>query len=324
VLIKDNRPVRVHCSRPSIPLLQPGDPIPPSPFYYQLASDSLAKHASDQVDSRIAGRTPATARPLWSVVNHATASYTWNPDCWLADVDCTFSSPWNSYTGDHRNGLTLANTRVMFGAYHAGQLPIGATGRFVTRAGVTVTSPAITARARVGESDLVAYALGSAMPGTIKPARFLSLAGFQALLPSYREDNYFRSIDPALCIPIASFHSSLTGNAPFEYPASVADLTRVDQTHFAAICEIDTPADATRLAFSSNAVNHDSGRPLAGIIANGELYILSHQHLTGQGLGVGPSYPQLLAEINATIESLLPGEGQQITPTAPNGFPEYA
>ena len=63
-------------------------------------STSALANAAFAIDSRIAGKDPAIALPLFEnyLANGANGVFLRNTNCWAADLDLTCCSPWNSFS----------------------------------------------------------------------------------------------------------------------------------------------------------------------------------------------------------------------------------
>jgi hypothetical protein len=94
-------------------------------------------NASLAIDSRIAGKNPTNALPLFLnyILNGTTNVFIRNPDCWAADIDLTCCSPWNSHSGNgwgwrHRAGTLISPRHVLF-ATHFDDIPTNRILRFI-------------------------------------------------------------------------------------------------------------------------------------------------------------------------------------------------
>ena len=98
---------------------------------------SLSKEVSDAVDTRINGLNATTAKPIYSTQNHDTSTYVRNTGCWVADLDLTSISPWNSTEGKNRAGVLISPRHILFAAHY--QINNGSTIRFVDNNNNVVT-----------------------------------------------------------------------------------------------------------------------------------------------------------------------------------------
>lgn len=226
---------------------------------------TAGENAAQGIDSRIASFTSETAangKLIFSSQNHAASSYTRNTSSWVAGLDLTCASPWNSYDANRRAG-TLVTPRHVLGAVHY-PLPVGTVVRFVTMGNVVVNRTIVAAVTPPNYvpyyPDLMLYVLDSDVPGTIQPCK---------LLPSNWED-YFVEINlgrpPALGLDQ-------------EEKALITDWTNyVEYAGFLA------PMDSKRVLFYENVISGDSGNP-AFVLVNDEPCLLTVWTYGGPGSG---------------------------------------
>jgi hypothetical protein len=185
-------------------------------------ANSMARNCSDAVDTRIAGKTAATAKPMFNTFNHAAASYVRNTNCWAADLDLTCISAWNSTSGVS-SGLTAISPLHGVTARHIeSAFPNGTVLRFVTADG-TVVPRTVTGRSSLGSGDLTVVRWNTALPNTI---------GFAKVLPDNVMD-YLPSLSAQYPIPalfvdqerkalVFEVHALLGGTPASYYPSTAA------------------------------------------------------------------------------------------------------
>lgn len=264
-------------------------------------SGSAAHAATHAVDSRIAGKSPASALRIFTVQNHAQGVYQRNPDLWCGDLGhLTCISPWNSAGGATRAGTLISPRHVIFAAHY--QLEVGSTVRFVKLNGEVVDRQVAAKLVHPAYSphypDLAVALLDSDVPTGIEWARILP-AGWATRLPSIAQGN------PSFRV------ASLTLDQ--EEKALVTDLYWLGaRAHFIA------PTDIQRLAFYEEKVGGDSGNP-AFLILNGQFVLITVW--TYGGAGSGTFISDQIAAINAMMAAL--GGGYQLTEADLTGFPNY-
>lgn len=201
--------------------------------------ENLPHIATDAVDARIRGRDPVTAKPVFSVMDHATATYVRNQAAWTHDLDLTCISPWNSAGGSWYAGTLVSPRHVVYATHF--QIPVGATMRFVSRENEVVERTLVGAMSLrfSGQSafpDITVGVLDSDVPPTI---------GFAAILP----DDWAKYLpDGRQQIPCLALDQ--------EEKALVTSLWWL---HDEASCF--EPKDATQRSFFERLVVGDSGNP---------------------------------------------------------------
>lgn len=266
-------------------------------------SGSLSRHATDAVDSRLAGKSASTALPIFTTQNHASGAYVRNASCWAADLDLTPCSPWNSVGGNQRAGTLISPRHVLFAAHYPAVA--GMTIRFVAADNTVVTRTVNAVRTHPSYvpyyPDLQVGVLDSDVPAGIGFARILP-ADFATRIPAL---GYGRTI-PALCLDQ-------------EEKALVTDLGEVfgvgGSIGFVAPYQINF---AKRLEFYEPKIGGDSGNP-AFLIINNQLVLLTVW--TFGGAGSGTFVTGHIAAINTMMSQL--GGGYQLTEADLSGFPTY-
>lgn len=259
---------------------------------------SLALECSTAVDSRISGKTPSAAKPIFSTANHAAGSYTRNAGCWAANIDLTCVSPWNSAGGIAYAGTAISPRHIIFARHF--QIPTGATVRFVTTGNVVVTRTMTAAQSLAGSGypyDLTIGLLDSALPDTITPAK---------VLPANVLD-YLPSLSKLYSIPALVIDR--------EEKALVADLYQLSGSYVS----FHQPVDATRLTYFEGLISGDSGNPGFLVIDDQPVLVTTW---TYGGAGSGPRIHALHTEINAAMTTL--GGGHQLTDVSLSGFTDFS
>lgn len=262
----------------------PGGTSPP--VFVSFSEGWLAYHMSNEVDSRIQGKTAAASLALYTTQNHTSGTYVRNPEFWATGVDLTPISPWNSYDGPRRAGTLISPRHVLFAAHYP--LSAGQTIRFV-KTDNTVVTRTITALL-VHPSyvpyypDLQVGVLDQDVPAGITFAKVLPAEAISIRLPGLQYG-----------VPV--FFTDQ------EEKATVRDWTYADNL---VVCS--KPTAAARLEFYEDIVVGDSGNPCFGII-NGELVLLTVA--TSGGAGSGTSVTKFIADINTMMTQL--GGGYQLT-----------
>jgi hypothetical protein len=250
----------------------------------------MIKHVRHAVDSRLSGAEAA----IFDTQDHATPSYTRNTDCWAADIDLTPISPWNSGHAELRAGTLVSPRHIIFANHYP--IDVSATVRFVA-ADNTVANRTMTARQRVGTTDIMVGVLSSDVPASI---------GFAKVLPSDWTD-YLPSLGYDVPVLVTDQQEK----------ALVFDWAACDASDGDEGLQLRTPFDATRLGFREAIVDGDSGNPVC-LIVDDELVLLSTLY-TNQP--AGPCIHDNATDINAAMTSL--GGGYSLTEADLSGFTDY-
>jgi hypothetical protein len=127
------------------------------------------------IDDRIAGLTAnSSTKNLYSTYDHATPSYVRSTTCWLAGVDTSAVSVWNSATGDGKYAVTAVTPTHVIAAHHVVELVNGVTVRFLGNDGAIVTRTLVDSLNPSG--DLRVWKLNAALPDTVVPVRVAASA----------------------------------------------------------------------------------------------------------------------------------------------------
>lgn len=117
--------------------------------FVSFRTGTVAKHLTDQVLA-IADATPDLA--YFSVVNHATATYTRNASCWAASVDLSAVAVASSYgTGwiRQRGGTLITARHVLFARHYTP--PVGTQLRFANSSGTVETKTLLAVQSAFGD-----------------------------------------------------------------------------------------------------------------------------------------------------------------------------
>lgn len=260
--------------------------------FVSYAVGSLAKHISDTVDSRLAGKSAATALKIFTSQDHITPAYVRNPNVWCADLPhvLTCLSPWNSTGGPRMAGTLVSPIHPVLAKHY--QPAINSIMRFVGADGTVYDRMLIDKKSLATISghypDITIGLLDSPLPS--------ENFAFAKVLPDDYADylpTAFNAIDGRL--------PSLTLDQ--EEKGLVTDVYSEGNSTVFTI-----PTEPQRLAFYENKIGGDSGNPALFII-NGEPVILTVW--TYGGAGSGTSIRGQKAAINALMTEL--GGGYQLT-----------
>jgi hypothetical protein len=199
---------------------------------------------ANAIDSRI---TAGGELAVYSTYDHTTPAYVRNPNSWVADLDLTSVSPWNSTGGRQRAGILIGSDCILFANHYP--IGVGATVRFVTSANGLVERT-VAARKAIPYSDIMIARLSSAIStNDVRPALLLDMN--QEYFMPYVGRGY-GGLRPALWI---DQHEN----------AYAADLNylRISFTYTASPDFITS----SRAAFAKTPISGDSGSPLMLITA---------------------------------------------------------
>lgn len=265
--------------------------------FESYVSGSLGKHISDDVDSRLVGKSASSALAIFTTQNHSTATYVRNTNCWCYDWDLTPISPWNSSGGTQRAATLISPRHVIFAAHYAPT--VGATVRFIKTDNTVVTktiTAILTHPSYVPEyPDISIGVLDSDVGAGIS---------FCKVLPN----NW------ATKIPALGFNRTIPALAlDQEEKATVADwyqeLTR---------SAFYRPTNSKRLEFYEDKIGGDSGNP--AIVRIGSDLVILTVWTYGAG-GMGTSIRDQKTAINTMMTSL--GGGYQLTEVNLSSFTSY-
>lgn len=190
---------------------------------------SAAAAFSSGITSR---QTDGSDKAVYSVYDHSTPHYVRNQDSWVAGIDLTCVSPWNSYGGRTRAG-TLIGSDCMICAYHY-PIPVGTTVRFVT-ADNRIIERTVLSRSGSSAGDYMVERLSSPIDAA--------------------------DITPAMMVP-----DDYTDYMPYPYSYQTARLVlwvdQFEQAYSGALRSMDAISYTDSLTYFKGAVPGDSGSPV--------------------------------------------------------------
>ena len=271
--------------------------------FLNWATGTLAKHATDYVDTDLVGKSTASAIRIFSTQNHTTQSYVRNSSLWCAGLapKLTCCSPWNSTGANTRAGTLVTPRHILYAAHYP--IPDGDTIRFITADGTVITRTQIKRKIHPNYSpffpDLVIGVLDSDLPASITPC----------LVPPTTFEQHFSNLDygvPCVCLDQ-------------EEKALVTDFSGADSNLYRLFRE---PTDSKRLEFYEPKISGDSGNP-AFMVVNGELVLLTVW--TFGGGGAGTNVENQITALNQMIvdADTLAGYSTVDDPTWPNAAGHY-
>jgi hypothetical protein len=275
-------------------------------------SGSLAQHIIDGVDTRLSGKSAATALRIFTSQDHTNQVYVRNPNVWCADLVApvlTCLSPWNSTGANTMAGTLISPRHIIFAAHY--QIATGATVRFVKADG-TVVNKVMTAKLTHPNytpyyPDITIGVLDSDVPSGISFARILP-ANIAPKLPSF---------------------GMVIGNQWCNLPSLTLDQEEkalvtnyyADQIQFVGqlASRFTNPVLGTlRAPFFENKIVGDSGNPALLIINDTPVIVCVW---TSGGAGSGTAIANHKTAINTMMTTL--GGGYQLTEIDLSGFPTY-
>ncbi|MEX0598955.1 MAG: hypothetical protein WD512_20895, partial [Candidatus Paceibacterota bacterium] len=266
--------------------------------FNDYAANSLAKEVSDAVDTRINGLNATTAKPIYTTQNHTTPTYVRNTNCWVADLDLTSISPWNSTEGTNRAGVLISPRHILFAAHY--QINNGSTVRFIDSDNNIVTRTMINKLTHPNYApyypDITIGILDSDVPSSIS---------FVKILPQNWSD-YLPSLSSTYRLSCLVLDQ--------EEKALISDLYSLD-----TYARFLTPVDPTRLGFFESIILGDSGNP-AFLIIDDELVIITVWTFGGAGAGTSILYHK--DAINTMMASL--GGGYSLTEIDLSSFTDFS
>jgi len=259
---------------------------------------SLSKEVSDAVDTRINGLNATTAKPIYSTQNHDTSTYVRNTGCWVADLDLTSISPWNSTEGKNRAGVLISPRHILFAAHY--QINNGSTIRFVDNNNNVVTRTMVNKLTHPDYTpyypDITVGLLDSDVPASIS---------FVKILPQ-NWNNYLPSLSSIYTLPCLVLDQ--------EEKALISELYYLDSSAYFL-----TPTQSARFAFYEKIISGDSGNP-AFLIIDDELVIITVWTFGGAGGGTSTLYQK--DAINTMMATL--GGGYSLTEIDLSGFTDFS
>ncbi|MDB6076498.1 MAG: uncharacterized protein JWO82_245, partial [Akkermansiaceae bacterium] len=223
---------------------------------------TLGRDAADAIDSRLAGRDPLAAKPVFSLQDHAAATYVRNPGCWAYDLrqQMTCISPWNSMDGVLRAGVAITPRHVLNAAHFF--LNPGTIIRFITADNAVIERTIVSRvihpdyQPEPPYPDLAVYTLDSDLPPEITPCKMLP-SDFAAALG-----------------PLTPYRPPALG-LDQEEKALVFDFGNINTTGGRSFATFYPPTlPAARSSYHEGVVTGDSGNP-AFLILHDSLALLT-------------------------------------------------
>jgi hypothetical protein len=265
---------------------------PMSTVSYSYTDDpgSVREDATAAIDERIA--VPGKVKTIYSIQDHITPIYTRNVNCWVAGLDLTCISPWNSYGINTRAGTLISPRHLMWANHYS--IPNGTVIRFVD-ADNNVVIRSILNSQQIGATDLRVGVLDSDVAG----------CSHAKVLP----DNWADYIPSSgLSIPVFILDQ--------EEKALVVDVSSLSSSTKTIF---GIPTDTTRLSFYETIVSGDSGNP-AFLVIDDQLVVLTV--LTYGGAGSGTAIHAYKTEIEDAMVAL-GGGYSTLTEIDLDGFNTY-
>lgn len=234
------------------------------------------------VDSRLLGKSSASARSLFTGYNTTTPASTRSPSVWCGDVDLTPISSWNSHGKNLYGGVLIAPDVLLY-ANHATH-PDGTVFDFVKMDNTRVQRTQ-TAHLQIGYTDIGLAKLSSEVGAGITPAKIFSAVDFAGL---------------------ASFIAEGSARIPMMGSDQQEKALVFDTASLAEVVSIATPLAAKRAEFNQSLIVGDSGSPVFWIFGN-QLVIAA----TWQTSAWGASVHAYRADVNAGMVNL--GSTHQLT-----------
>ena len=278
-------------------------------FFVSNIIDDTAAALKAGIDSRISGKAGGSANmKLFSVKNHATSSYTYNPDCWAYDLRqqlsgrAIYKGGMNSGRSEDYGGVLITPRHLLYCEHafpHAENTWIQPSGpcvvRFILPNGTVVEAIQIHQQ-RVANADLCVATLD-------RDVQALGVSVMPILPFSYLEWNTIQGAS-GTTFPVFSISQGYNaGNEPWSQP--VADYPFPDHDVLCYIVDLKNmrqdagtavPPVTTYLPFNFAVYDGDSGTAAFALI-NDTVYLFQ---ITTTNWG-GPFVGINIAGINAAI-----------------------
>jgi hypothetical protein len=252
-----------------------------------LLVKDLFTDSSYAVDSRINGKDPVIAKPIFTVEDDGNATYVRNTDCWAYDLDLTCNSVWNSAvgfpSGKTGSGTLITKRHIIFAAHF--EIPEESTIRFVTKDNVVVERTLVAKKRHPDYSpyfpDLTVGVLDSDVPNTITPCSLIDNGILEYLQQNIRN------------IPILSINQDRN--------ALIYDGAAINPTYTTYTQPLYSNNHTVRNQYFQTVMTGDSGTPQFIIIKN-KLVLLSMFTFGGNPAGTSLAYQ--IGKINQLIFDL--------------------
>jgi hypothetical protein len=281
-----------------------------------FVTDSLGKDATDNIDSRIVGKTLATNGNIFSSQDHTNHVFVRNPDVWCSDIDLTCMSPSNSSANNKKAGTLITPRHVLISAHY----PYGVNTKvyFVSQDGNNTVYER-TVKSVVEHPDYTPYypdlticCLDEDLPATVTPCK---------VLPT-NYSNYLVQIQkgtpPSLRLDQ-------------EEKALIGDLYRITTAPNTEYIYFKVPDDDNRLEFYEPIVWLDSGNPCFLILdlGDGPELVLLTVLTNGANGGSGTFVTGFINDLNQMIVDSDTaagngGTGYTVTTANLTGFTDFS
>jgi len=237
-----------------------------------------------------------------SQTHTGTPSYTRNTSAWVAAIDWTGVSPWNS-NGSNRKAGTAVTEKHLIHAWHSGYTPPSGTIRFIL-ADNTIVDRQIVARAQVGTTDIGITELDTALPSGVKKYK---------VLPDDWAD-YFavENLRGTLCVAFDQEEKALARQI-----TRLVESTGPTSAYHTTTEGLPNDTDNDYGALTEVLVGGDSGNPLFLLLDDEP--ILLGCHFTAGGV---PLLSNHITAINAAIDAM-GSTGLTITEVDLSGYDAY-
>lgn len=223
---------------------------------------------------------------MYSTQSHPT--YVRNTECWVADVDLTCISPWNSSGAVQKGGVAISPKHVAYATHFP--LGIGTTIAFVANDNSVITRTIVT-EAIIQDTDCIIAELNSDLPVSITPAKLVNKSDvskyeyYTIEIPCIGTDQE----EKMLIMSAGSMRSFSSGGYFFTWRNPTNDWAGWYELY----------------------VSGDSGSPIF-LLINGSLVLVS----TAFHPVDGPSLPMYSTE----IEAIVTGDGSSVNYVDLSGF----
>ncbi len=265
------------------------------------SSNTAIRNAIAAVDDKLAGLTPSTALPIFSVQDHAATNYVRNANCWAFSYDLTCCSPWNSEWHNGQAGTLISPQHVIFCAHWSFGPTTNTTLRFVDR------NNNVIERRLIKKKTLPNYNNSNSYPDLViglLDTPITNGINYANILP----DNYTQYLSCGTRLPVIRLDQ--------EEKVLVGDVKMISTySNYKWLSTYSIPVDSFRQGFYEDLVPGDSGNPVFLVISGMPVLLTVW---TGPGAGNGTSIVALKDDINSIMIEL--GGGYQLTPINLSGF----